>query len=228
MVSFDEQRKNMVESQVRPSDITDRRILRAMMAVPREAFAAPDTRATCYMDQDLPVGPAPAQTGRPRRALPAPLVLARLIQHLELGEADRVLEVGTGTGYGAAILARIAGSVIALEADAELARQAQSNLAQSNLAGAGNVKVVAGPLGAGAPDDAPFHAILIGGWLPEIPAALLDQLRDGGRLTAVVGDGRTSRLMQWRRLGGTYDARAIGDAAAPPLPGFERKPQFVL
>lgn len=225
MVSFEEQRRNMVESQVRPGDVTDRRILRAMLAIPREAFAAADTQATAYMDRDLPVGPASRAPAEPRRALPSAHVLARLIQHMEIGDGDRVMEVGSATGYGAAVLARIAGEVVALESDAGLARQAQSVLASLAV---GNVKVIAGPLRDGAPDDAPFHAIMLGGALPEVPAALLDQLQDGGRLTAVISDGRMSRLMQWRRLGGTYDARSIMDAAAPPLPGFERKPRFVL
>jgi protein-L-isoaspartate(D-aspartate) O-methyltransferase len=222
MVSFELQRKNMVESQVRPSDITDRRVIRAMLDVPREAFAPQAVRDTAYMDQDLAVTPA---TAKPRRVLLAPRLFARMAQQLELGDRCAVLEIGTATGYGAAVLSRVARSIVALECDAELARFAATALT-APADTASNIKVVTGPLAAGWPAEGPYDAILVSGTVTGIPPALLDQLKDGGRLVAVVADAGINRLTQWKRLGSTFDDRTIGEAAAPMLPGFEREPAF--
>lgn len=221
MISFDLQRKNMVESQVRPSDVTDRRIIAAMLDIPREAFAPSETRALAYMDQDLPVGGA----GRARRALLAPRTLARMAQLLELEPGDRVLEVGTATGYGAAVLGRIAKEVVALECDAALAALARTSLAQEKDK---NIRIVDGPLATGWAAEAPYAAILLAGAVPDVPAGLLDQLQDGGRLVAIRLENGIGRLMQWRRVGTSFAARPVGEAAAPVLPGFERTPGFVF
>ncbi len=223
MVDFELQRKNMVESQVRPSDVTDRRILRAMRGVAREDFAAPDTRAIAYMDQDLPVGAAAAN--QTRRVLPAPRTFAQMVQHLELSERDRVMELGTATGYGAAVLAHLAKSVIGVDSDAALTAQASKILGGMGVA---NVRIITAALDAGAPDDAPYSAILMSGAVSQVPPALLDQLQDGGRLTVIMREAGVGRLMQWRRLGSTFDARAIMEASLPDLPGFERSPEFVF
>ena len=221
MADFDLQRKNMVESQVRPSDITDRRIMRALQALPREAFAAEDTRSIAYMDQDLPVGPAGAR----RRALLSPRVLARLLQTLEIEPGDRVLEIGCATGYGAAAMAQMAKSVVALECDETLAAQARTILAAQRVS---NVAVVTGPLANGWAAEAPYAAILFAGAVPVIPAALLDQLQDGGRMAVVQVTGGVGRVMQWRRFGSRYASRHIGEAGARPLPGFEQERGFVF
>jgi protein-L-isoaspartate(D-aspartate) O-methyltransferase len=221
MVSFDLQRKNMVESQVRPSDMTDRRILRAMQEVPRELFAPAETRATAYMEQDLAVSFGPR-----RRYVLAPRLFAKLAQQLELGERAAVLEVGSATGYGAAVLSRFARSVVALEPDPALGQAALAALTATGSIV--NVKVVSGPLAAGWAAEGPYDSILVSGAIPEVPVALLDQLKDGGRLAAVVtGDG-IGRLMQWRRMGATFDGRTVMEATAPALPGFERQPAFVF
>ena len=223
MADFELQRVNMVESQIRPSDITDRRIMRAMLALPREAFAAADTRALAYMDQHLPVGPRGSGPGR--RALLSPRVLARLLQLAEIEAGDRVLELGTASGYGAAVMARMAKTVVALDADAGLAAIARGNMAELAI---GNVEVVTGPLATGWRAEAPYAAILVAGMVPEIGAGLLDQLQDGGRLAAVVGTGGIGQVMQWRRIGSTYAARRVAEAGAPGLPGFERVPGFAF
>ena len=228
MVGFDVQRKNMVESQVRPSDITDRRIMRAMLDIPREAFAAEDTRALAYMDQELPVGlptATPASAPTRRRVLLAPRVLSQLLQHLDVNEGDGVLEVGTATGYGAAVLARMARTVIALECDEALAARARTVLAAQTCT---NVTVAVGPLAAGWPAEAPYSAILVSGTVPEIPPVLLDQLQDGGRLTAVMLEGGVGRLVLWRRFGSHFAVRVLAEAGARALPGFDRAAGFVF
>jgi protein-L-isoaspartate(D-aspartate) O-methyltransferase len=223
MSGFDLQRKNMVESQVRPSDITDRRIMRAMLTIPREAFAWSDTRAIAYIDRDLGVGPATAEG--PRRALLAPRVLAQMVQRLEIAPTDRVLEIGAATGYGSAIVASIAKRVVALESDPALAAAATAAITGLALS---NVTVVTGPLADGWQPEAPYGAILVGGAVPEIAPSLLDQLRDGGRLAAIILEGNTGRLKIWQRFGATYAVRTVCDASARPLPGFSRALGFVF
>jgi protein-L-isoaspartate(D-aspartate) O-methyltransferase len=211
------QRKNMVESQVRPSDVTDRRVIRAMLDIPRERFVPERSRAVAYMDEALALGGG--------RALMAPRLVARMIQALELGDSDTVLEIGSATGYNAAILARIAKRVVALEHVPALVEQAKTALAAT---GADNVSVVTGDLTAGRGADAPFDAILVSGAVDEVPDTILDQLKDGGRLATVVASGPLGRVVQWRRFGGTFDRRVLFEAGAAPLPGFQRKAEFVL
>jgi protein-L-isoaspartate(D-aspartate) O-methyltransferase len=211
------QRKNMVESQVRPSDVTDRRIIRAMLDIPRERFVPERSRAIAYMDEALVLGGG--------RTLMAPRLVARMIQALDLGDADTVLEIGAATGYTAAILARIAQRVVALEQVPTLADAAKAALAAT---GADNVSVVTGDLTAGRGADAPFDAILVSGAVDELPDTILDQLKDGGRLVTVVASGPLGRVVQWRRFGGTFDQRVLFEAGAAPLPGFQRKAEFVL
>ncbi len=223
MTDFELQRKNMVESQVRPSDITDRRITRAMLALPREAFATDANRELAYMDRDLPVGSPVA--GRPARALLAPRVLAHLVQLLEIEDGDRVMEVGTATGYGAAVLSRLARSVIALECDEALAAQARVVLAAQSI---DNATVVSGPLPAGWTPEAPYAAILLAGVVQEVPAALLDQLQEGARLAAIVATNGVGHLMQWQRLSGGFASRRVAEVGGPRLPGFERVPGFAF
>ena len=211
------QRLNMVESQVRPSDVTDRRIIRAMRAVPRERFAPAASRSLAYMDEALRVAD--------RRWLLAPRILAQMLQQARI-EADAVvLDIGCATGYSAAILARLAQTVVALEQDATLAGLATSVFAEL---GVDNVAVVTGPHAQGVPTEGPFDAILLEGRVADVPRGLLDQLKDGGRLVAVEGSGPLGRIVVHQRRGMAFDQRPILDAAAPPLPGFERQPVFVL
>jgi len=211
------QRLNMVESQIRPSDVTDRRVIRAMAAVSRERFVPEALRTIAYADQDLPIGEG--------RAMPAPRLLSRMIQALELGKADIVLEIATATGYGAAVLGRIAQTVVAVEEDARLAELATKTLTDI---GADNVAVVTGPLTAGFEQEGPYDAILVTGAIGIEPAALLDQLKDGGRMVAVVASGGLGRVVQWRRTGATFASRTLFEASAPVLAGFARKAEFVF
>jgi len=218
MTDFATQRTNMVDSQVRPSDVTDRRILRAMLALPREIFVPEQVKATAYMDEHLALGHG-------GRYMLAPRTFAKLVQLLAIGEDDAVLDVGCATGYSTAVLATLARSVVGLEENAALAQRAQTALADL---GRTNAVINTGPLTHGAPGEGPFDAILVNGCVADVPDALLDQLKDGGRLAAVRADGRVGQATVWRRHGTSFDARPAFDAGAPLLPGFEKQPGFVF
>ena len=221
MVDAATQRTNMVESQVLTSDVTDRRILRAMRELPRERFVPAPMTALAYMDEAVPVTPAGAE----RRWLLAPRVLAKLLQLADIGDDNHVLDVGGATGYSAAVLAGMGKSVIALECNIKLTEQARANLAALAL---DNASVTVGELTAGWLDKAPYDAIVLQGAAATVPEALFDQLKDGGRLVAVLIEGGLGKATIWRRLGRSVDAWGAFDAAAPVLPGFERTPVFVL
>ncbi|MDX2205198.1 MAG: protein-L-isoaspartate O-methyltransferase [Hyphomicrobiaceae bacterium] len=215
------QRLNMVESQVRPSDVTDRRIIRAMLAVPREAFVPDALRSIAYMDVDVPVLPG---ASAPRYLL-APRLFAKLAQEARLEAGMSVLDVGCATGYSSAVLARFVGAVTGLECVPELAAAARKALAAQ---GAGNVTVVEGPLEAGVSGSGPFDAILLNGAVGREPGALLEQLKEGGRLLCVVADGYFGQAVVFTRVGRTFDRRTAFDAGAHPLPGFAAKAEFVF
>jgi protein-L-isoaspartate(D-aspartate) O-methyltransferase len=216
------QRLNMVESQVRPSDVTDRRIIKAMLEVPREKFVPTSLASMAYMDEPLPVGTA---NGAGARYLLAPRTFAKLVQLADVGPEATVLDVGCATGYSTAVLARLAKRVIAVESDQELAERARRLLEE---VGAGNAVVVHGRLAAGAPADAPYDVILLNGAAETVAPALLEQLGDGGRLAAIVAQGPLCRAQVWRRIGKTFDARPAFEAGAAVLPGFERPAEFVF
>jgi protein-L-isoaspartate(D-aspartate) O-methyltransferase len=223
MIDSKQQRINMVESQVRPSDVTDRRIIRAMLEVPREAFVPQSLQELAYMDES--VAATDDVGGTPGRCLLAPRTFAKLVQLAEIGSDAVVLDVGCATGYSTAILARLAKAVVAVEVDAALAARATQTLRQI---GVGNTVVIEGALERGAPSHAPFDAILLEGAVPQVPQALLEQLKDGGRLVTVIAEGVLGRAQVWRRSGKVFDARPVFDAGAQPLPGFARKAEFVL
>ncbi len=217
------QRLNMVESQVRPSDVTDRRIIRAMSAVPREGFVPEHLKSVAYMDEPVPLVVDAA--GRASRQLLPARVFAKLLQVADLPANGTVLDAGCGTGYSTAILARIVRRVAAVEPDAALADTARRVLAAQNVT---NAVVTTGSILAGDQGESPFDVIILGGAVPEIPRALLDQLKDGGRLIAIVTDGRTGKAMICTRSGATFDSREAFDAFALSLPGFARKAEFAL
>lgn len=223
MADFKQQRVNMVESQVRPSDVTDRRIMRAMLAVPREQFVATNLKPIAYMDQQLPLTrPAP---GKEPRCLLEPRVLAKLVQLADIGAGEVVLDIGCGPGYSAALIGKLAETVVALETDAELNETATRVLEDLDF---DNVAVVSGELEAGYPDEGPYDAIFIGGRIEELPSQLLDQLKDGGRLVAVIGTQVHATAAIWRRIGAHFDMQEVFEAAAPLLPGFEKAKTFVF
>jgi protein-L-isoaspartate(D-aspartate) O-methyltransferase len=218
MTDFAAARRNMVDGQVRTTDVTDLRIIAAMLEVPREQFVAPAMAGIAYLDLDVPVG-----EGASSHRLIKPMVLAKLIQAADLKSTDRVLDVGCVTGYGAAVLARIAGEVLALEQDAALAEAARAAL--STLP---NVGVANGPLTDGWPQAAPYDAILLEGTTELAPEKLLRQLKDGGRLVCVLGAGPGAKAMLYQNSGGEIGSRPLFGAAAPVLPGFVKPPEFAF
>jgi protein-L-isoaspartate(D-aspartate) O-methyltransferase len=223
MTDFAASRRMMVDGQVRTSDVTDLRIIGAMLDLPRERFVPAAKSGLSYLDLDLAV--ADAKPGAPARCLLKPMVLAKLVQAAEIGEHDHVLDVGCATGYSAALLGRLAGSVIALEQDADLARIAQANLA---AVGARNVTVNTGALAAGWTASAPYDVIVLDGAAEVLPKELLAQLKPGGRLVGVVGRSPTGKAMLYRATAQEASGRPIFDASAPQLPGFAQPPVFVF
>ena len=217
MVDFAHARHNMVLSQLRPSGVRDERVIAAMEAVPREAFVAAHQRAIAYVDEDLPLGAG--------RYLMEPLVFGRLLVAAEVGPGDVVLDVGCASGYSAAVLARLAGTVVALEEDEGLADRADAALA---ALGVDNVAIMHRPLAGGYIEQGPYDVIVIEGAVPAIPAGIADQLGEGGRLVAVVGNADIGRCVVVRRIGGLLSERITHDAAIPPLPGFARRAEFVF
>ncbi|MGI9406099.1 MAG: protein-L-isoaspartate O-methyltransferase family protein [Hyphomicrobiaceae bacterium] len=223
MSDFEIQRLNMVESQVRTSDVTDRRIIAAMMRVPREEFVPASVRPLAYMDQDLMVR---APLGDlPERSMLAPMVFAKLVQLAGIEAGDLVLDVGCATGYSTAILAELAESVVGLEGDEALSERASATLAEQ---GVDNSAIVAGALREGRADQGPYDVIVLEGRVPEVPETYRDQLKDGGRLVAIVGDRPLGKAMRFVRHGDAWSCQADFDATAPELAGFERVEKFVF
>jgi protein-L-isoaspartate(D-aspartate) O-methyltransferase len=218
MTDFAAARRNMVDGQVRTADVTDLRVIAAMLQVPREAFVSPAKAAIAYLDLDVPVG-----EGAGARRLLKPMVLAKLLQAADLSGTDRVLDVGCATGYAAALLARIAGQVVALEQDPALAQAAGAALGALP-----NVGVQSGPLTEGWPQGGPYDAILLEGATEFAPEGLFRQLKDGGRLVCVLGSSPGAKATVYRRSGDDTGGRSVFDAAAPLLPGFVKPPEFAF
>ena len=219
MTDFANARRHMVDGQVRPADVTDLRVISAMLEVPRERFAPPAATSLAYLDLDLPVGEG---AGAPRRLL-KPIILAKLLNAAEIEPTDKVLDVGCATGYTAALLARIAGQVVALEQDPGLVKTAQAALAALS-----NVTVVNGPLVDGWAQGGPYDLILLEGATEIEPQAFCRQLKDGGRLVCVLGSAPGAAAMLYRRSGDEIGCRPVFSAAAAVLPGFVKPPAFVF
>jgi protein-L-isoaspartate(D-aspartate) O-methyltransferase len=214
-------RQRMVDNQIRPSAVTDHDVIKAFLSVPREEFVSPAERPFAYADRDARMN---GSTGSPRMMM-APVQLARLVQKLTRGPQAKVLVIGCGTGYSAAILARLAGRVIAVEEDDALAVRARQLL---EGVGAVNVAVVSAPLVAGFPAEAPYDAILVDGAVEVLPDALIRQLKPDGVLGVIERDERLSRAMVYERLGDDAAKWPLFEASAALLPGFERKREFVF
>src|SRR5262249_7816002 len=208
MADSAQQRINMVESQVRPSDITDRRIIRAMLELPREDFVPERMRAMAYMDEAVEVAPGNGEAA-PRYLLP-PRTLAKLIQLAGIDASAVVLDVGPATGYSTALLAKLATRGVALEADQGPCATASATLSALGLT---NAQVLQGPLPAGAKSEGPFDAILLNGAVEVVDPDLIDQLKEGGKMVGVLATGSFGRAHVWRRNGEAFDIRPDFDAA---------------
>ncbi len=218
MVDFAVLRQNMVKAQLRTNEVTEPRLLEAMEEIPREIFVPERSQAVAYVDEDIEIGLG--------RYLMEPMVLARLLQAAEVTPRNAALDIGCATGYSSAVLARLAGAVVAVESEPELAARADELL--TGL-GADNVAVVRGALEDGYAKQAPYDVILLGGAVPELPQTIIDQLAEGGRLLAVMrAPGEVGRATLTMRRQGAVSSRTLFDAAVPPLPGFERRPRFVF
>lgn len=222
MIDFARVRRMMVDHQLRTYDITDLGVLSAMNEVPREVFAPAHAQELAYSDQSLPV--AAGEAGQ--RYLLPPMIFGRILQNLQLRPGERALVVASGLGYEAVIMSRLGAAVTVVEPDEGIAATTREKLAAQ---GAGAVEVVVGPMEAGCPNEAPFDVVYVNGAVQKRPQALLEQLKEEGRLGVIVGDGsRTSRATLFVRSGDVFGSRAIFDAAAPLLPPFREEPGFVF
>jgi protein-L-isoaspartate(D-aspartate) O-methyltransferase len=221
MSGFSTARQNMVDCQVRPSDVTDNRIIDAMLAVPREAFVPENQRAMAYLDLDLDV----SEGAFPKRFLIKPVVIAKMLQAAEIGDTDHVLVAGCATGYTAAVVAKLAGRVTATESDQAHAAKTGEVLAELGL---GNVTLRAAAAADGDPENAPYDVIVLDGATEITPDRLYRQLKEGGRLVGVFAMTRPPRAMIVTHSHGDFGSRALFDAAVPVLPGLERRPEFVF
>jgi protein-L-isoaspartate(D-aspartate) O-methyltransferase len=223
MKDFRAARRAMVDGQVRTSDVTHLGIIAAMLDIPREAFVPEAQAAFAYLDRDVPIAEATAT--EPARYLIKPMVLARLIQAANPASADRVLVIGAGTGYSAAVLSRLAAQVTALEENESLFHQARSVL--SSL-GSHNINVIHGYLADGAPDSAPYDVVLIDGGVETVPDRLCTQLSSRGRLLAIEVTGPAGKAKLLQPVNGRFSGRELFDAYAPVLPGFSVARAFVF
>ena len=215
-------RETMVERQIRTFDVSDLGVQARMRAVPREIFVDPALASLAYSDACVTV------SGGASRELTAPLILARLLKEAHLREGERVLVVGGATGYAAALIAGLVGSVVSLDSDADLTARANENFATLGLA---NAKAITGKLELGAPSDAPFDLILVDGVSQGQFDSLHSQLAEGGRIIAVVSDkpgARSGKAILFVRAAGSVSARPLFDASAGPLDSFAKPAEFVF
>ncbi|MGH6864258.1 MAG: protein-L-isoaspartate O-methyltransferase family protein [Methylocella sp.] len=221
-------RRTMVDCQIRTFDVTDQQLLARMLEVPREHFLPVELAELAYSDIGLQL--KPAGPGGERRTLLPPLVLARLIQGAGVAATSTVLDVGAATGYSSALLAGLAGRVVALESEPSLFSALRSNLDAFGLA---KVQTVLAPLAEGAPKDASFDLIFINGTVEANLEALFAQLKEGGRLLALKrlsGDptGRAGKAVRYEKIAGATGYRILFDASAPVLDAFRRREQFTF
>ena len=216
-ISYATARKTMVDCQLRPSKVTDRLILDAFMAIPREDFVGKQQRALAYVDEDLPLSGG--------RCLMEPMVLARLLQALQIQPDDNLLIVGAGCGYGTAVTAKLAGSVIAIETRANLVEKAQDALVSIGI---DNAVIVKSRLVDGYPDEGPYNRILIEGGVENVPDNLLKQLTPKGRLAAIYRKlGHPVGVASlWTRSGNDFIRTPLFDARVPNLDEFNSKAEF--
>ncbi|MFO8126903.1 protein-L-isoaspartate O-methyltransferase family protein [Yoonia sp.] len=217
MTDYASRRTTMVDTQVRPSDVTKFPIIDAMLAVPREAFVPDAKREAAYVGDNLDIGGG--------RVMLEPRTLAKMIDALDIQPHHVVLDIACGLGYSTAVLAHMCDFVVAVEDDEARAKEAQSILSEQ---GADNAAVMSGPLVDGAAKSAPYDIIILQGGAEQVPDALLDQLREGGRIAAVFSEGTLGVVRVGHKTDGAVNWRFAFNASAPVLAGFEKRTAFAL
>ncbi|TVP70570.1 MAG: protein-L-isoaspartate O-methyltransferase [Rhodobacteraceae bacterium] len=217
MNEFTSRRLIMVDTQVRPSDVTKFPIIEAMLHVPREEFVPQDRVEAAYVGENLPIGRG--------RVLLEPRTLAKMLDALNITPDDLVLDIGCGTGYSSAVIQRMAQAVVALEEDGDFVNAAEASFARTD---AETVVLTRGALNEGAPQHAPYDVMLVQGGIEQFPEALVSQLRQGGRVGAVFMQGALGVVRLGIRTGEGLVWRDIFNAAAPVLPGFRKEQAFSL
>ncbi|WP_300533558.1 protein-L-isoaspartate O-methyltransferase [uncultured Mameliella sp.] len=217
MTDFATRRRMMVDTQVRPSDVTEFPIIDAMLSVPREAFVPSDRIEAAYASEHVDLGEG--------RVLLDPRVFAKILDALNLTNADLVLDIGAGYGYSSAVIAHIAEAVVALEEDESLVDEAQALLTEHH---ADNVVLQAGALTDGAAEHGPYDAIVIEGGVEVLPEGLEAQLKDGGRIAVIFMENALGTVKIGHKLDGHINWRFAFNGTAPVIQGFEKKAEFAL
>ena len=217
MTDFAARRTMMVDTQVRPSDVTKFPIIEAMLSVPREVYVPRALREAAYVGENLVIAP--------RRVMLEPRTLAKLLDALDVQPDEMVLDLGCGLGYSSAVIARLAEAVVAVEEDADLAAEAERTLSAE---GVDNAAVITGPLAAGSARHGPYDVVIIQGGVETVPQVLVDQIKEGGRIGCVFIEAALGVARIGYKVDGAVTWRYAFNAAAPVLPGFEVRPEFVL
>ena len=217
MPDFAARREMMVDTQVRPSDVTKYPVIEAMLRVPREVYVPPPLIEAAYAGENLPLGQG--------RVLLEPRTLAKMLDALNPGAADLVLDLGCALGYSSAVVAQMAEAVVAVEQNPDWAAEAEATLAEQ---GVDNVAVVEAALAEGAPQHGPYDMILLQGAVECIGDAIIAQLKEGGRIAAVFSEGALGVVRIGYKIDGEVSWRFGFNAGAPVLPGYERPAEFAL
>lgn len=217
MTDFAARRTMMVDTQVRPSDVTKFPIIDAMLSVPREVFVPREQAEAAYISENVPIAPG--------RVVLEPRTLGKLLDALNITGTELVLDIGAGYGYSSAVVARMAEAVIAVEEEESIASEAQTILSEQ---GADNVVLHTGPLTDGAPQHGPYDVIMIQGGVEQVPDALIAQLKEGGRIGCVFMEGALGVVRIGYKIDGDVTWRFAFNASAPVVPGFAKQAVFTL
>ncbi len=217
MSDYATRRRMMVDTQVRPADVTKFPIIDAMLEIPREAFVPRDRAEAAYVSENIDIGSG--------RVVLEPRTFAKMLDGLDVTNDDLVLDIGAGLGYSSAVIARIAEAVVAVEDDAFRVKEAQGLLSDHH---ADNVILHKGPLTEGAPEHGPYDVIIIEGAVQQVPQTLIDQLKDGGRIACLFMENALGVVRIGYRIDGSLSWRYSFNASAPVLAGFEKETAFAL
>ncbi|MCP4818705.1 MAG: protein-L-isoaspartate O-methyltransferase [Shimia sp.] len=217
MTNYTALRTTMVDTQIRPSDVTKYTVIEAMLSVPREAYVPSAKREAAYVGEHVELDNG--------RVVIDPRVLAKVLDELDIQSDELVLDVGAGLGYSSAVMARMAEAVIALEDDESRAEDAQTTLSEQ---GVDNAIVHVAPLTEGAAEHGPYDVVVMQGGVEQLPAAILDQIKDGGRIAALFVEGALGVVRIGYKIDGELNWRFAFNAGAPVLPGFEKGRAFEL